>query len=506
VLKWTKQLEECDLSPPFKQSPVEFKQSLLFPTNIFDLLADEHECYLYADLFEQLDTTSLEAQYSAMGQHAYHPKRIISILIYAYSRGVFSAREIQKRCNEDLSFMYIAQRNCPNFRVLNDFRKDNAAYFHDCFKQTVQLAMELNLASLGHISLDGSKFKASSSKHKAMSYQRLKEAEATLSEEIDELVHLANQCDEDEDRRYNDKTGFEVPDNLRFKESRFEKIKAAREAIEAREQEINPDKPIDGKKQISFADKEARIMGKRGGTFEYAYNAQISVDKDHQIIVGQHISQQANDVLEVESALKQVQAATGRLPDIMSLDNGYLSGDNLGALEKTKIDAYIATDRGEKLGHSRLEESTRKLVKADFIYDEVENNFSCPREQKLKLVKKSKRDHVYQGDAAICDQCHYQVRCGQSRQGKARTIYTDDKEALRQRMNVKMRQTASKEVYRDRKIIVEPKFGHIKNGGFRGFSLRGLTKVAGEFALVCAVHNIKKIVKTMMTEQILQEA
>lgn len=493
------------MSAPFKQSPIEFKQSLLFPANIFDLLADNHECYLYADLFEQLDTTRLEAQYSVIGQHAYHPKLIISILIYAYSRGVFSAREIQKRCNEDLSFMYIAQRNCPNFRVLNDFRKDNAEYFHACFKQTVQLAMQLKLASLGHISLDGSKFKANSSKHKAMSYQRLKETEATLSEEIDELVRLANQCDDDEDRRYKDKTGFEIPDDLRFREARLEKIRAAREAIEKREHAINPDKPIDGKKQISFADKEARIMGKRGGAFEYAYNGQISVDKDNQIIVGQHVSQQANDVLEVEPALKQIQATTGRLPDVMSLDNGYMSGDNLAAMEKTKIDAYIATDRGEKTAHFRLEESTRRLVKADFKYDEVEDNFTCPAGQKLQLVKKSKRDHVYQGVAAICDQCDYKARCGQSSQGKARTIYTDDKEALRQRMNEKMRQAAAKEVYGLRKTIVEPKFGHIKNGGFRGFSLRGLTKVAGEFSLVCAVHNMKKIVKAMSTGQIPRE-
>ena len=135
------------MSPPFKSGPVEFRQSLLFPGNIFDLLADDHECYLYADLFEQLDTTSLEAQYSVLGQHAYHPKLIVSILIYAYSKGVFSARQIQKRCNEDLSFMYIAQRNCPNFRVLNDFRKDNAEYFHACFKQTVYSPPATNQAN-----------------------------------------------------------------------------------------------------------------------------------------------------------------------------------------------------------------------------------------------------------------------------------------------------------------------------------------------------------------------
>ena len=113
---------------PFKTSPSDYNQHVLFPSNIFTLLADDHECHVYQALFEQIDTSELEKQYSAIGQNAYHPKGIVSILIYAYSRGVYSSREIEKRCNEDLSFMFIAEMNCPNFRVLSDFRKDNAAH------------------------------------------------------------------------------------------------------------------------------------------------------------------------------------------------------------------------------------------------------------------------------------------------------------------------------------------------------------------------------------------
>jgi len=191
--------------PPFKSSPVEVNQRLMFPTNIFDRLSSDHECYLYKDILQQLDTTKLENRYSELGQHAYHPKLIVSILIYAYSRGVFSSREIEKRCNEDLSFLYIAGMNCPNFRVLSDFRKVHAEFFHDCFTQTVKLAMELKLASLGHISLDGSKFKANSSKHKAMSYGRLKAKEEALTAEIDALIKQAAQCDAEEDLAYKER-------------------------------------------------------------------------------------------------------------------------------------------------------------------------------------------------------------------------------------------------------------------------------------------------------------
>lgn len=485
------------MSIPFKTSPIEFNQRSLFPSNIFDLLAEDHECYLYRDLFQQLDTTDIESTYKRLGQNAFHPRLIISILIYAYSRGIFSSREIERRCNEDLGFMFIAQLNCPNFRVLSDFRKDNGEFFQDCFKQTVQLAMELKLASLGHISLDGSKFKASSSKHKAMSYKRLQEKDSELSQEIDDLISKANKCDKEEDQTYKEQTGYEIPEDLKYKRDRLKKIKAAKTALEAREEELNPGREIDDKKQISFADKDARIMGKKGD-FDYRYNTQISVDADTQIIVGQHLSQNANDKQEIEPALVAIKEASEQLPKIMSADNGYLSGNNLQALADSPIDAYLATDKSEKQSKTALDETERKLVKADFEYDKTTDTFTCPGKQILNLVRQGQDGaKIYQGNAEICNRCAYKSRCCQSEKGEARTIRTDDKEPLRQEMNTKMVQDEAKEIYKKRKVIVEPVFGQIKNSGFRGFSVRGKEKVAGEFSLVCAAHNIKKITKAI---------
>ena len=487
---------------PFKSHPIEFNQHQLFPSNIFDLLADNHECYLYSDLFQQLDTSSVESHYKLIGQNAYHPRQIISILIYAYSRGVFSSREIQRRCNEDLSFMFIAQMNCPNFRILSDFRKNNSTFFHNCFKQTVQLAIELKLASLGHISLDGSKFQANSSRHKAMSYGRLKEKEGALSQEIDDLIEKASRCDDEEEQAYKDQTGYEIPEDLKHKKARLKQIKEAKVALEEREEALNPGKPIADKKQISFADKDARIMGKKGD-FDYQYNAQISVDEDHQIIVGQHLSQKANDKQEIEPALTAIKETTGTLPDKLSADNGYMSGDNLQALQESPVEPYIATNKGEKNHKLGLDETGRKLVKADFDYDEATDTFTCPEQQKLGVVSRGKDgSRTYQGDINVCNDCPYKSRCCQSTKGEARTINTDDKEALRQQMNNKMEEEKSKAIYKQRKVIVEPVFGQIKNTGFRGFSVRGKEKVAGEFSLVCAVHNLKKITKAIFKGKI----
>jgi len=229
--------------------------------------------------------------------------------------------------------------------------------------------METGMASLGHVSLDGSKFKANTSKHRAMSYGRLKAKEKELTEEIEALIAKASKCDEEEDEEYQDKSGYEIPEELKIKEQRLAKIKEAKEALEKREQELNPGKEIEDKKQISFADKEARIMGKKG-SFDYSYNGQISVDEDNQIIVGQHLTQNANDKQEVEPALEEIKETTDDLPDKMSLDNGYMSGDNLESFDGKDIDVYVATGKGEKKDQRPIEESNRKIKKSDFIYDE----------------------------------------------------------------------------------------------------------------------------------------
>lgn len=482
---------------PFKRDPEEYKQGMLFPVNVFNLLSKDHSCYVYEDIFQQIDTSSLMNNYSRKGQNAYNPRLIISILIYAYSQGVFSSRQINQKCKEDLGYMYISHLQCPNFRVLSDFRKDNYEFFKECFKQSVMLSIEAGLASLGHVSFDGSKFKANTSKHKAMSYKRLKEQEKQLTDEIEALVKQAEQCDSEEDQEYKNRTGYEIPEDFKYKEARLKKIVAAKEALEKREQELNPDNPIEDKKQISFADHDARIIGKNG-QFDYSYNAQISVDEDNQIIIGQHVSQNSTDHKEVTRAIDEIEANTGRVPDKVSLDNGYFSGDNLETLEKSGIDAYVACGKKPQQDTPDIDQSNRKIKKSDFIYDEDDDCFICPRGYSLNLCSNGKNGtKIYQASINECSECPYQKRCCQSRKGEARSIRIDDKEPLRQAMFKKMQQAYSCQIYRKRKHIVEPVFGQIKNTGFRGFSVRGSPKVSGEFSLACISHNLSKIVRAV---------
>ena len=206
----------------FKNDPAKFNQRLLYPSNVFDLLPKDHECFIYDEIFSQIDISSVEGKYSYLGQRAYDPRLIVGILLYAYSRGVFSSRQIERRCREDLSFMYICHLNCPNFRVLSDFRKDNGDFLKGCFIQSVLLARAPGMVFFGHVSLDGSKFKANTSKHKAMSYDHLQLREEELKNQINELVNQAKCCDEQEDEQLQDKTGFEIPEELKFKRARLE--------------------------------------------------------------------------------------------------------------------------------------------------------------------------------------------------------------------------------------------------------------------------------------------
>jgi hypothetical protein len=359
------------------------------------------------------------------------------------------------------------------------------------------MAIELKLVSLGLISLDGTKLKANSSKHKAMTYKNLKKREKELTEEIDALIKVASKCDEEEDQAYKERTGYELPEDLKHKESRLETIKKAKQALEAREEALYPNKPIDDKKQISFADEDARIMKDKDG-FKYCYNPQISVDSDNQIIVGEHVSQNANDKQELEPALKEIQQSAGKLPDKFSMDNGYFSGANLEAIESSDIDAYIATNKSDKKNKEDLSESTRRIEKSDFDYNEADNTFTCPHGERLEMKREDKNGRrIYQAEIEKCNNCPFQKRCSQSKKGEARTLTSDKNEALRQQMIEKMEQEESKIIYDKRKTTVEPAIGQIKNMGFTGFSVRGKDKVAGEFSLVCAVHNIKKIVKAV---------
>jgi transposase len=422
------------------------EQDLLLPPSLRDWLPEGHLAYFVADVVDQLDLWAIHAVYEKemRGQPPYDPRMMTKVLIYGYCVGVFSSRRIQKRLQEDIGFKVLAAGNEPDFRTISDFRKIHLEALRGLFEQVLEMALESGAVKLGRVSLDGTKVKANASKHKAMSYGRMKEKRRQLREEVKQLLAQAEATDEEEDRRYGNQRGDELPEELQRRETRLAKIQQAKKVIEPRAREkaaaegksaaqVKQAKP-DDKDQYNFTDPESRIMKGADG-FVQGYNAQAGVEPEMGLIVGQLVTQAANDKEQLKPLVEAIEAQSGHRPEAILADSGYCSEENLKHLESAdepekKIEGYIATGK-QKHGEYRQ---------------------PCRR--------------------------------GPLPKGATRV----------DRMQRKLQTKAGKAVYAARKCVVEPVFGQIKQAqGFRQFVLRGIHKVKGEWALVCLSHTIRRL-------------
>ena len=417
-------------------------QMFLLPPSLRDWLPENHLVYFVSDVVDQLDLSKIEAVYEKddRGQPPYHPRMMTKILVYAYCIGVFSSRKIQKRLIEDVAFRVLAAGNQPDFRTISDFRKIHLDALQDLFEQVLKLALTAGAIKLGRVALDGSKIKANASKHKAMSYKRMKEEARKLRVEVQGLLKQAKNADDEEDSRYGkDRRGDELPEELSRRETRLQRIKEAKRALEQRAREEakqskenkDADEKVtpEDKAQYNFTDPESRIMKGADG-FVQAFNAQVVVEEGCQLIVAQAVTQEANDKKQLMPMLNAIKEQARQTPTQLLADSGYCSEDNLRSLKKKHIDGFIATGR-QKHG---------------------------------KRGAPCKRGPLPQGATP------------------------------KDKMTRKLQTKTGAAVYAARKTIVEPVFGQIKQArGFRQFLLRGIMKVRGEWALVCATHNILKM-------------
>ena len=216
--------------------PYDPDQQLLLPAALREWLPDDHLAYFISDVVDQLELSEITARYEweSRGGPPYHPRMMVKVLLYGYCVGVASSRRIAQRLHEDIAFRVLSANNTPDFRTISDFRKDNLDTLSGLFLQVLALCQQAGLVKLGHVALDGTKVRANASKHKAMSYGRMKEKEAQLAAEVEELLRQAQEVDDEEDRRYGQsKRGDELPEELAFREGRLQKIREAMAALEA---------------------------------------------------------------------------------------------------------------------------------------------------------------------------------------------------------------------------------------------------------------------------------
>ena len=422
----------------------------LLPPSVADFVPAGHPAHLIRDLVsEELDLSAILGAYTEVkGYPPYHPAMMVALLLYAYRSGVYSSRRIARACEERLDFQAVTALNQPDFRTISEFRRRHLHALSGLFVQVLALCRKAGLVGLDHVAVDGTKIKANASKHKAMSYARMVEAEAELAREVAEWLSRAQMEDAAEDAAHGStRRGDEPPDWMRDKQARLARIRAAKAELEAEAQQAqaarpappcdpagNP-KPRPGrvpqhppgqpkpKAQRNFTDSESRIMKGRDG-FIQAYNAQAAVDADAQIIVAHRLTNNGSDQDALLALLDAVAETTGEMPNEVSADNGFCSEANLEGLINRKVRGYVAAGRASKPGDGT---KGGKLVQA---------------------------------------------------------------------MRARLRQGGYRSRYRLRKYTVEPVFGHIKQArGFRQFLLRGIDKVKAEWAMICTAHNLAKLTR-----------
>jgi len=454
----------------------DLNQNLLLPPSLHDWLPEKHLARFLAEIVEVLDLGAIYGSYEekdGRGQAAYAPAMMVRLLLYGCCTGTYSSRKIEAKTYDDVAFRYLAADEHPDHATVAEFRKRHLAALAGLFVQVLQLCQKAGLVKLGHVAIDGSKIQANASKHKAMSYGRMEEAEKKLREEVEALLQKADAVDAEEDQKYGKGQREEsLPEELARRESRLAKIRAAKAQLEAEaqqkaeeekraaeaklaqreEQEARSGKKVGGRKpqvpdpasalpeakaQRNFTDPESRIMpdGSHKGSFLQGYNAQIAVDGQAQIIVAAEVTQATNDKHQLAAMLEQVEQNTGSKPQAASADTGYWDAKQMKDERVQGVDLYVATGK-QKHGEAPppVEEPAPEL----------------------------------RGETSLLEQ-----------------------------MKQKLKSPAGRDVYRMRKAIVEPVFGQIKEWrGFRRFLLRGLRKVGAEWKLICLTHNLLKLFRS----------
>ena len=467
--------------------PYDQKQTFLLPPSMSDFLNESHPAHMINDIVDLLDLTILETRYGTMGQPAYHPRLMLKVILYGFTVGIFSSRKLQRACEENLAFKYLAGMETPAFKTFIEFRRRHREDMKAVFVQTVKLAREMGLAKLVAVALDGCKIDADTSKHKAMSYGRMLEEEKRLKAETESLLKKADETDaNEEDEHGPNGDGYRLSEDLSRRQQRLEKIEQAKASLEQRENQANPGKPIDVKKQISFADHDARCHAKPGMGTRYVYNAQAAVDMDSQVIVENHIEDSVQDSHGAEAALKTMKEDLGLLPKKLVADAGYGNKVTIDACRAHEVIPVCATSR-----EGKGSETCSNL--SAFSYDRAQDRFACPHGHIFEFENPEKKDRVYRSVGAVSCGCSHRT----FKDGRG-AIYVWPGYFSKKELQRIMDESGNREIYRRRKCTIEPAFRQIQVGmGFLRFFYRGKKNVSSEWNLICAAFNVKKMAALM---------
>jgi len=438
------------------------EQGYLLPPNVREWLPEGDLAWFLMDAVAQMDLGVFYWGYreDGHGHPAFEPSIMVTLLLYAYCLGERSSRRIEHLCERDLGFRVVTVNQVPDHTTIARFRQDHQEELADLFTQVLRLCGEAGLVKVGAIAVDGTKVKANASLSANRTYGH-------LEEEARRILAEAQARDEEEDRRYGEQRGDELPEELRDPRSRWARLQACRERLareaeeerqahEARLEQRRAEEEATGQKkrgrkpqapgeedlaakEANVTDPESRIMKTPSG-YVQGYNAQAAVTQE-QIIVAADVTQEANDVHQLHPLLKAVSqelegAKVGERPGSALFDAGYWSEENVRRAPEEGPELLVATTKDWK---------QRKLLREQ----------GCPRGRIPKHL------------------------------------------GLRERMERKLLTKRGRGLYKLRSQMVEPVFGQIKEVRRMGrFLRRGLRAVRSEWRLMCATHNLLKLFRS----------
>ena len=418
-------------------------QSRLLPPSLAELIPSDHLARLISHSVDGMDISVIEQTYSDQGQHAFHPRMLLKVLIYGYAIGIRSSRKLADRLIEDVVFMWLSGSQSPDFRTIADFRKDKLADFKTIFEQVLSACMSIGLIRVGTVSLDGSKILANASKNKMQYRKQLLKRKINLKEKIDQIMQEADDLDAEEDQLYGsntiNRTGIvitkeRVAASLKKIQKRKQTVKRQTAVLKAQLSTIKQKEKIMRKDRNSYSsiDTDATLMMMKENYIAPGYNIQLATE--HQVILGYGVYADRNDQKLLKPMIEEVTARTRRKPQSILADAGYGRKMNYRYLKQQKITAYIPNQNYEQ-------ETT---LRNQGLY------------------------HIVSPDTEL--------------------------ERYKSGMRIRLQSEMGQAMLRRRRQDVEPTFGDLKrNMEFRRFNLRGRLKCELELGIVSMAHNFKKI-------------
>lgn len=466
----------------------------ILPISLDEMISEDNPVRVIDALVDSLDMKTLNFKYSVpkeTGRKPYDPKYILKLYIYGYFNGIRSTRKLEKECKRNVEVMWLLDNLKPDDKTISNFRKDNRDSITEVFKQFSMLCNELGLYGKEIIAVDGSKFRASNSRRKNYTKNKVKKMLSYYEEIAKKYIELLNDNDksEKEEEKYT-------------KEELTEKLEAAKKRIEELTEMAEN---IQENGEISITDPDAKHMSASNNGTDIAHNVQIAVDGENHLVVAVDVVSSPADQNQLHNmALKAVEelglkenidnAIQGDREIITVLaDKGYYSGEDLEKCKKDRIRTIVPKQKsGTRTGNE-------EYTKDKFIYDKDEDIYICPHGEELKNISKvSTKDKVYKNIKA-CNKCKNKDKCTTSKEGRIikrgpyqKTYDEVDKITLE-----------NKELYRQRQMIVEHPFGTIKRSlGFTYFLTRGNENVKSESYMHFFTYNLIRVINIVGVEEL----